>query len=121
MREEFDRRRRAVVAALGRLPGVELAPPEGAFYVFPRVDALFGSRSPGGAAISDSASFCDAVLNEALVAIVPGAAFGDDRCFRLSYAASMPQLEQGLARLDRFLAGVRSDAMSGPVPTARRS
>jgi aspartate aminotransferase len=79
--------------------------------VFPRADALFDSRSPAGAAITDSASFCDALLNEALVTVVPGAAFGDDRCFRLSYAASMQSLVEGLARIERFVAGIRTSAM----------
>jgi aspartate aminotransferase len=53
-----------------------------------------------------SAAFAAKVLEEARVALVPGGAFGDDRCVRLSFATSMAEIEKGLDRLEKFLRGV---------------
>jgi aspartate aminotransferase len=68
-------------------------PPEGAFYAFPDVS------STG----LDSMSFCNRLLDEQGLAVVPGVAFGDDHCIRLSCAAANATIEDGLARLERFI------------------
>lgn len=97
MAEAFLRRRNMAVSALQALPGVELTPPDGAFYVFPRVDAHYDKHIPG------SVEFCAALLEEVRLAAVPGAAFGEDRCIRLSTAADDAVLSDGIARLGQFL------------------
>jgi aspartate aminotransferase len=74
------------------IAGLELLAPEGAFYAFPDVSA-WGL---------DSMTLCGRLLEEVGLAVVPGAAFGDDRCIRLSCAASPTTIDDGLARLRRF-------------------
>lgn len=97
MAAAFRRRRDLAVAALDAMPGVELVPPQGAFYVFPRVDALYGGS------IGGSIELCQQLLDQELLAAVPGAAFGEDRCIRLSIAAADEQISEGLARMARCL------------------
>lgn len=96
--EAFARRRGLAVEALTDAPGVQLDAPQGAFYVFPRIDALYTD------ALSGSVAFCEQLLEEQRLAAIPGAAFGEDRCLRLSIAAPDEQLVEGLARLVRFAA-----------------
>jgi aspartate/methionine/tyrosine aminotransferase len=114
MAQAFRRRRDATVAALRAMPGVSLAAPAGAFYVFPRMDAFYGGR------IAGSTDFCTALLEEARVAAVPGEAFGEDRCVRFSIASADDRLAEGMTRLAAFLDGLRSGAKgaSGARPTA---
>ena len=95
-KEEFRRRRDYLVPALEGL-GFEIpVPPDGAFYIY--VDC--SCFSP------DSSTFADALLEEAGVAVVPGHDFGDNqpqRWLRLSYATSLPKLEEAVRRIERFL------------------
>ena len=86
------------------LPGVTCAPPGGAFYAFPDVSAHYG-RTLGGVAVTDSASFAKALLEACAVAVTPGAAFGEDRCIRISFATSLERLEEALRRLRAVLGG----------------
>jgi len=104
MLAEFDRRRRFIVDRLNGMPGVSCIEPKGGFYVFPNVSGLYGGRS-GGKAIDGSVAFCEYMLNELHIAIVPGAGFGADGNVRISYAVSMESLETAL---DRFEAGIRA-------------
>jgi len=101
MREAFARRRRLALDAVATMPDVQLEPPAGAFYVFPRVDAYYRG------AIEGSQALCRALLEEAHLAVVPGAVFGEDRCIRISIAAADEQVAEGLRRLGKFLAGLR--------------
>ena len=94
MAHRFSTRRQLLSDGLGRIPGVVMTPPEGAFYAFPDVSA-WGL---------DSMSLCRRLLAEVGLAVVPGLAFGDDRCIRLSCAAAEATLEDGLDRLARFQA-----------------
>jgi aspartate aminotransferase len=94
MAEQFTERRRLLSDGLQAIEGVNLRAPEGAFYAFPDVSA-WGL---------DSMTLCGRLLEEEGLALVPGVAFGDDRCIRLSCAASPATLEDGLARLRRFCA-----------------
>jgi len=97
MRVQFDRRRRYVADRLTAMPGVHLdGLPEGAFYIFPRVDELYGKEIHG------SVKFAEALLEKARVAVVPGLPFGSDRHIRLSYACSLETLTEGMNRLDAF-------------------
>jgi aspartate aminotransferase len=78
--------------------------PDGAFYVFPDVSAVYGRRYKGKPIVGSSA-FCDYMLDEWKIAIIPGAGFGADAYMRLSYATSMANIEKGL---DRFEAGLKA-------------
>lgn len=94
----FEERRHYVLQRLNDIPGVTCAVPAGAFYVFPNVSAFYGSRV-GGRTIDGSAGLADYLLETVHLAVVPGNAFGEDRCIRLSYALSMQDLEEGFDRL----------------------
>ncbi len=98
MRAEFERRRDGIVDGLRAIPAVELpVAPEGAFYVFPDVSGLYGKGK--FAEVKGSVEFAKICLDEGHVALVPGAAFGEDRCVRLSYATSTEKINEGLSRL----------------------
>lgn len=103
MLREYARRREYLIPALNALPGVTCAPPGGAFYAFPDVSAHYG-RVLGGIQVTGSQSFAKALLDSVAVAVTPGAAFGEDRCVRLSFATSRARIEEGIARLSRVLA-----------------
>ncbi len=95
----FRRRRDYLVARFqDQAPGVEFVEPHGAFYLFFRVDGI----APGGDIVG--ATFCDRLMQEEGVALVPGAAFGDDRWVRLSYSVSDLDLEVATDRVMRFIA-----------------
>ncbi len=94
----FRRRRDLVLEKLGAIEGVKVNVPEGAFYVFPDISSYFG-KSYGGTIINSSADLCMYLLNEALVALVSGDAFGDSNCIRISYATSEEVLEEALKRV----------------------
>ena len=93
MAAEFNGRRSLLTEGLMAMEGLKLMAPEGAFYAFPDV-SHFGL---------DSMTLCNRLLDEVGLAVVPGVAFGDDRCIRLSCAASPATIQDGLARLQRFL------------------
>jgi aspartate aminotransferase len=98
MVQAFDARRALVVRLLNAIPGIRIEAPRGAFYVFVRVDSLYGRK--GGP--TGSVSFCEALLESRKVACVPGSAFGDDRYVRLSYAASEERIARGIGRIREF-------------------
>jgi len=101
----FRQRRDAIVAGLRTIEGVEVAEPEGAFYVFPDVRGLFGRPlGPKGKVLSSSNEVCAYLLDEALIAAVPGEAFGTPGFIRFSYALGMEQLKEGVERLQKALA-----------------
>lgn len=93
MRDAFMRRRDMAYAEISSWPGVVCPRPEGAFYLFPDVSALFSDSMP------DDAALCTMLLEKARVALVPGTAFGDPHCVRLSYAVADDVLMDGLTRI----------------------
>ncbi len=98
MRAEFERRRNRLVEGLRAIPGVKVpVMPQGAFYVFPDVSGLYGKGAFAEA--KGSVEFAKVCLETSHVAVVPGEAFGEDNCVRLSYATSMESIEEGLRRL----------------------
>lgn len=107
MVESFDRRRRMTVDLLNAIPGVKCPLPQGAFYVFPDVSAYFGKQVPNGRLIGGSADLADYLLESADLAAAPGAAFGEDRALRLSYALGDEDNKRGLARMARALAELK--------------
>jgi aspartate aminotransferase len=102
MRQQFGRRRLYMHQRLTAMPGVTCPEPQGAFYAFPRVSEYFG-KSYDGPAIGGSMDFCGMLLEHAKLALVPGVAFGNDEHVRLSYAASMEQIEDAMDRMEWFL------------------
>lgn len=107
MRLAFEERRGLVHERLSSVEGLDVPVPEGAFYAFPSFAALVGRRTKSGVEIRGSASFCDALLDEALVSVVPGGEFGADHAFRLSYAASLEDLARGCDRIASFVGSLR--------------
>ena len=97
MRNEFDRRRRFLVSELNAIPGVSCIAPTGAFYAFPNISGVFGKVD--GKPVFSSSDLSLFLLEDAKVALVPGEAFGDDNCIRLSYATSMENLKKGVERI----------------------
>ena len=93
MAESYNRRRTLLTQGLQAIDGITLLPPQGAFYAFPQLPNHF----------DDSMAFCRRALNDAGLAVVPGVAFGEDRCIRLSCAVSDETIKDGLLRLERLL------------------
>lgn len=101
MRLEYIKLRDHVVAGLRAISGVSCTMPEGAFYAYPNVSRFFGR---GG--IKSAADLAGRLLRESHVATVPGEGFGTSDHIRVSYATSMAELDRGLERMRKFLAGL---------------
>ena len=101
MRAAFDRRRQTIHRMLNEIEGVTCIEPEGAFYVFPSVEGLYG-REIGGRRISSSAELAEVAIEEAKVAVVPGEAFGAPGYFRMSYALGDEDIVEGVTRLAKL-------------------
>ena len=106
MREAFDRRRKTIVRMLNEIPGVECPEPLGAFYAYPSVKGVLGKEIRGKRP-QTSAELAALILEEVEVAVVPGEAFGTDGYFRLSYAMSDADLEEGVSRIGKLLSEAR--------------
>jgi aspartate aminotransferase len=96
-RKKFIQRKNYIVERISSWDKVICPEPQGAFYVFPRVDKLYTKD------INNSTKFCEFLLEEASVALVPGAAFGDDRCIRFSYAVDIATLEKALDAIEKAI------------------
>ena len=101
MQTLFDERRKLMVELLSSIEGIECITPKGAFYVFINVKNLFG-KSFEGTVINGSLSFADCALKKG-IALVPGIAFGNDECIRLSYAISKEDIKEGISRFSQFV------------------
>lgn len=106
MNEEFARRRARILELLNAIPGVRVAEPDGAFYVFPVVKDYFG-KSDGVNEIRDADDLCMYLLNTAHVSTVTGRAFGEPDCIRLSFANGMAKIEAALDRITNAMARLR--------------
>ncbi|SEI74182.1 aspartate aminotransferase [Cribrihabitans marinus] len=102
----FRRRRDLVVSMLSEIDGITCPVPEGAFYVYPSIAGLIGRTSPAGTRIDSDEAFATALLEEAGVAVVFGAAFGLSPNFRVSYATSDAALTEACTRIQRFCAAL---------------
>ena len=98
MRDAFLKRRDLVLGLMKDIPGFKTNIPQGAFYVYPEVSALFG-KSYNGFVINNATDLSMYLLDVAFVALVPGAAFGDDKYIRFSYATSEDKLIEALKRM----------------------
>ncbi|MBD2204130.1 pyridoxal phosphate-dependent aminotransferase [Calothrix sp. FACHB-1219] len=93
MRQAFAKRRQVMLDRLNAIPGLSCPKPDGAFYLFPDISKT-GLKS---------LEFCDALIEEHQVAVIPGIAFGADKNIRLSYATDMATIEKGMDRLEKFV------------------
>ncbi|MCF7823597.1 MAG: pyridoxal phosphate-dependent aminotransferase [Candidatus Marinimicrobia bacterium] len=96
-RNQFIQRRNYMIEALNQMAGVTCIMPEGAFYAFPKVSALFGKKA-GDIQIQSDTDLTKYLLDVAHITVVPGSAFGAPEHIRLSYATSMEAIKTGLAR-----------------------
>ena len=103
MREKFRERRDLMYKLLLEIPDLNVRLPQGAFYFFPEINSYFGKKYDKYT-IKDSNDLAMYLLYEANVALVPGAAFGDDNCIRFSYAASEDVLIEAIKRIKEALA-----------------
>lgn len=104
--EAFKRRRNLVCDMLNAIDGITCPVPEGAFYVYPSISGLIGKTSPAGTIIENDEVFATALLEEANVAVVFGAAFGLSPNFRVSYATSDEALMEACTRIQNFCASL---------------
>ncbi len=98
MHQAYSDRRSWLVPAINAVDGICCSDPDGAFYIFPEVKGAFGKGS-----VRDSNSFAEYLLEQARVAVVPGAAFGSDDHVRISYATSMERIQEGVRRIEAAL------------------
>jgi aspartate aminotransferase len=106
MNKAFRRRKELVVKLVREMPDVKVYDPDGAFYVFPKMDAYYG-KSFNGTAIKGSTDLCLYLLEQAHIATVPGDAFGDDACIRISFATSDEKLVEAMRRMKEALAALK--------------
>ncbi|MCR5813295.1 MAG: pyridoxal phosphate-dependent aminotransferase [Desulfovibrio sp.] len=101
MRQAFQRRRDLAYAKVSSWPGIVCPKPDGAFYIFCDVHTVYGDS------VHNSTELCTYLLDHAHVAVVPGAAFGDDACIRFSYAVADEVLERALTAVGHELAALQ--------------
>jgi len=99
MLAEYRRRRDRVVEGLRAIPGIQCTLPQGAFYAYPNISAYLNRDG-----LADTTVLAEKLLDEAHVAVVPGAAFGTQQHVRLSYATSQNQIDEGVRRMAAFFA-----------------
>lgn len=116
MRNTFRARRDMMFTLLQEIEGFKVRLPQGAFYFFPEVSALYGKNVPadtifaktyGKTTIENSTDLCMYFLYDANVALVQGIAFGDDNCVRLSYATSEEKLREAVKRIKEAVANLK--------------
>lgn len=107
MRLRFKARRDVLLEGLSSIPNLGITPPEGAFYVFPDVSFYLG-KTINGRCITDANALCLYLLEEALVATVPGDAFGEPSAIRLSFATSEEKLSVACQRLKEAFGAIGS-------------
>lgn len=100
---DYEQRRNAVMKRLAQIPGIRCTEPDGAFYVFPNVQAFFG-KSYEGTTVNSSADMANYLLKEAHVALVPGEAFEMPGYIRITFAVDMAKVNEGLDRIADALA-----------------
>ena len=106
MLKAFHERRDLVVNLLNEIPGMKTNNPQGAFYVFPDISYYFG-KTDGKVTIHNAPELCDYILNKVYVALVPGNAFGDPNCLRISYATSNELLVEAIRRIKQALSELK--------------
>lgn len=111
MVKAFEERRDFLVRSFNEFDGAKISEPQGAFYLFIDFSSYYGTEVEGFGVINNSESLCRFLLDKAQVALVPGEAFGDDKCIRMSYAASLKNLQDAMSQIKEALLPLRR-----PVP-----
>ena len=106
MVREFNKRRDVIVDRLNSIEGIRCLKPQGAFYVFPNISALFG-RAAKGRKLGSPCEVADYLLEEARVAVVPGEDFGSSEHIRFSYATALEDIEKGCKRIEAAIGKLR--------------
>lgn len=101
MKQAFEERRNISLEMIKTWPGASCPKPDGAFYLFVDMSEYFNER------IRNSTELCTHILEEAHVAVVPGSAFGNDKCIRISYAVGKDELISGLEAIGKALSGLK--------------
>lgn len=100
MRQAFERRRDLIFGLVQEIPGFKLdKKPQGAFYVFPEVNSLYGKKTPAGKVINNGDELAMYILEEGHVAGVSGDSFGAPDCIRFSYATSEDKITEAMRRV----------------------
>eukprot|EP00262_Sarcandra_glabra_P001159 TRINITY_DN1117_c0_g1_i1.p1 TRINITY_DN1117_c0_g1~~TRINITY_DN1117_c0_g1_i1.p1 ORF type:complete len:479 (-),score=73.40 TRINITY_DN1117_c0_g1_i1:78-1514(-) len=107
MVKAFRKRRDFLVKSFKELEGVKISEPQGAFYLFLDFSSYYGAEVDGFGLIKDSESLCRFLLDKGQVALVPGDAFGDDNCIRMSYAASLSTLQAAMENIKKAMVLLR--------------
>lgn len=102
MKKEFVERRNYMVEKINSIDNISCLKPQGAFYIMVNIEKLIG-KNINGFEIKDSLTLAEYLLNQAKIAVIPGAGFGVDNYIRLSYATSMENIKEGLDRLEKAL------------------
>ncbi len=102
MKDTFLKRRNITLEKMNAIKGLKVNDPKGAFYVFPNVESFYGKQYLQYK-IENSTDLCSYLLDEAKISLVPGIAFGNDQCIRLSYAIAEDQLIEALNRMSAAL------------------
>ncbi len=103
MQARFEQRRNLGYELIHQIPGLSCERPQGAFYLFPKADAFYRKTTPSGKIILNSVDLATYLLEECLVSVVPGADFGNDANFRISFATSEAEIEEGMKRIKEGL------------------
>ena len=106
MLAEYTQRRERILKGIRAIPGITCTSPQGAFYIFPNVSRHLGKSGVP----SDTAGLAKAMLEQSHVALVAGEAFGAPGYVRISYATSVERIDEGLRRIERYLAAAASAA-----------
>ena len=104
--EIFKRKRDLGLTMLKDIDGVSCETPGGAFYLFPSCALFIGKKTPSGKIIANDIDFCQCLLSDALVAVVPGSAFGLEGFFRVSYATSEAVIKEAMIRIKKVCDGL---------------
>lgn len=107
MVKAFRERRDFLIESFRQLEGVKISEPQGAFYLFLDFSNYYGSTIEGFGEIDGSEALCRYLLDKAQVALVPGDAFGEDTCIRISYAESLTTLQAAVERIKRALVALK--------------
>ncbi|KAK9714298.1 hypothetical protein RND81_06G084800 [Saponaria officinalis] len=108
MVKAFRERRDFLINGFKELEGVKISDPQGAFYLFLDFSSYYGSEAEGFGIIDGSESLCCYLLDKAQVALVPGDAFGDDNCIRISYAAALSTLQEAMEKIKNAIIKLKS-------------
>jgi aspartate aminotransferase len=106
MNTAFKRRKDLIVKLVRDIPALKVYEPNGAFYIFPKVDSYYG-KSFNGSQVNNSSDLCLYLLEHAHIATVPGDAFGDDSCIRISFANSDEKLIEAMKRMKEALLSLK--------------